>query len=136
MAAVVDPQLSAEPNGAGAETAGRIAVENPATGEAIGYVDELDAGRVSQLVERARAAQPGWHELGFAGRGLLLRRLRHWIVSNRDRVVDTVVAETGKTREDALLGELWYTCDALGFSTTELPAINAGIASPKQLLTG
>ena len=115
MAAVVDPQLSAEQNGAGAETAGRIAVENPATGEVIGYVDELDAGRVSQLVERARAAQPGWHELGFEGRGLLLRRLRHWIVSNRDRVVDTVVAETGKTREDALLGELWYTCDALGF---------------------
>ena len=50
MAAVVDPQLSAEQNGAGAETAGRIAVENPATGEVIGYVDDLDASRVSQLV--------------------------------------------------------------------------------------
>ena len=41
--------------------------------------------------------------------------LRHWLVQNRDRVLDVLVKENGKTREDALLAEMFYTCDALGF---------------------
>ena len=41
--------------------------------------------------------------------------LRHWIVQNRDRVLDVLVKENGKTREDALLAEIFYVCDALGF---------------------
>ena len=42
-------------------------------------------------------------------------RLRRWVVVNRERLVDPVVAENGKTREDALLAELYYLCDSLGF---------------------
>ena len=39
MSAVVNPQATAEQNGAGAD--GKIAVENPATAEVIAYVDDL-----------------------------------------------------------------------------------------------
>jgi acyl-CoA reductase-like NAD-dependent aldehyde dehydrogenase len=92
-----------------------IEVENPATGDIIATVENMSAERVRQLVERARVAQPGWDALGFEARGRLMLRLRHWMVANRARVVDAVVAENGKTREDALLAELFYMADSLGF---------------------
>jgi len=92
-----------------------IAVENPATGETIDFVENMSASQIATLVAQARAAQPHWEALGFAARAKLMYRLRHWLVTNRARVVDIVVAENGKTREDALLAELFYMADSLGF---------------------
>lgn len=94
---------------------GMIAVENPATGETIDSVQLMSADQVAQLVERGRAAQPSWDAVGFEGRARLMLRLRHWVVTNRSKIVDVVVAENGKTREDALLAELFYLADSLGF---------------------
>ena len=92
-----------------------IAVENPATGALIARVPVTSAGEVAAMVARARAAQPAWDELGFAGRGRVLRRAQKWLVDNADRVVDTIVAETGKTHEDAIVNELGYAAGAFGF---------------------
>jgi acyl-CoA reductase-like NAD-dependent aldehyde dehydrogenase len=115
MCAVVNPQRIADQNGAGADGAAQIAVENPATGETVAYVADLSAAQVEALVQRARVAQPAWQALGFGERGRLMRELRRWLVINRTRVIDTLVAEGGKTREDALLADMWYVCDSLGF---------------------
>ena len=67
------------------------------------------------MVERARAAQTGWQALGFEGRAKVLRRTQKWVLDNSDRFLDTLVAETGKTREDAVLAELGYAAGAFGF---------------------
>src|SRR5688572_13622621 len=92
----------------GSSSGGEIVVENPATGQEIGRVPELSAGEVAELAAKARAAQPGWNALGFEGRGKILSRAQKWIVDNRDRVVETIVRETGKTYEDALIAEVNY----------------------------
>jgi len=92
-----------------------IDVENPATGAKIGQVPDLSAEEVGELVRRARAAQPAWEQLGFKGRARLMYALRSWLVEHRNEVVDLVVAENGKTREDALLAELFYVADSLGY---------------------
>jgi acyl-CoA reductase-like NAD-dependent aldehyde dehydrogenase len=117
MSALENAEVAIEPNGAAAEAKpeGRIAVENPATGEIVGYVDDMDAAAVAAIVDRARAAQPGWDALGFEGRAAKLRDLRTWLVENRNRVIDVLVKEGGKTPEDAMLADLWYVCDSLGF---------------------
>ncbi|PWU17268.1 MAG: succinate-semialdehyde dehydrogenase [Candidatus Rokuibacteriota bacterium] len=115
MSALENAEVAvADQNGAAARD-GRIAVENPATGQVIGHVDDMDPARVATIVERARAAQPGWEALGFEQRAAKMRALRWWLVTNRRRVIDILVAEGGKTPEDAMLGDLWYVCDALGF---------------------
>ena len=44
-----------------------------------------------------------------------MRRAQKWMLDNADRVIDTVVSETGKTYEDAQLADLGYTVTALGF---------------------
>src|SRR3954462_3717323 len=96
-------------NGGAAPT---IAVENPATGDTIGHVPDLSAAEVAALAKRARIAQPGWEALGFEGRAEVFREMRRWLVQNRQRVVQTIVAETGKTREDAQTTELFLILDS------------------------
>jgi acyl-CoA reductase-like NAD-dependent aldehyde dehydrogenase len=94
---------------------GMIAVENPATGATIGLVEQMSAAQVELLVQRARAAQPAWEARGFEERGRLMLRLRQWLVANRESVVSELMAENGKSHEDALLAEVFYVADSLGF---------------------
>ncbi len=99
-------------NGAGA--AG-IEVENPATGKVIATVPVVSPEQVAELVARARRAQPGWEALGFGGRAAVMKRCQKWVSDNADRVIDTIVSETGKTYEDALLAEVGYAEGAFAF---------------------
>jgi acyl-CoA reductase-like NAD-dependent aldehyde dehydrogenase len=92
-----------------------IPVENPATGEVIATVAITGADEVRAIVARARAAQPAWEQLGFEGRAKVLRRAQKWVVDNSDRIVATIVSETGKTHDDAVISELGYAASAFGF---------------------
>jgi acyl-CoA reductase-like NAD-dependent aldehyde dehydrogenase len=106
---------------AAAEKRSGIPVENPATGEVIATVPALSADEVKALVARAREAQPAWEALGFEERGRILRRMQKWTTDNADRIVETIVSETGKTYEDALLAEVMYCANAFGFWAKEAP---------------
>ena len=89
-------------------------VSNPATGQPLAQVPALSREETLALVDRARAAQPGWEALGFDGRAAVMRDLRKWLVDNRDRVLRTLTEESGKPWVDAQI-ELYYVLDTLGF---------------------
>src|SRR5919197_759083 len=103
-----------------------IDVETPATGAVIRTLPVTSPADVQAMAERARAAQPGWEALGFEGRGRVLRRMQKWVVDNADRVVQTIVDETGKTYEDASIVELAYGAGALA-------AGNAVLLKPSEI---
>jgi acyl-CoA reductase-like NAD-dependent aldehyde dehydrogenase len=92
-----------------------IEVENPATGRVIATVPVVAPQDVAALVARARLAQPGWEALGFEGRAAVMKRCQKWMSDNADRVIDTIVSETGKAYEDALLAEVSYAEGAFAF---------------------
>jgi acyl-CoA reductase-like NAD-dependent aldehyde dehydrogenase len=73
------------------------------------------APHVAELVARARAAHPGWAAVGFDARAKLMRRLRSALIGELDGLIETLQAESGRTREDLLFGEVYYCCDSLGF---------------------
>jgi acyl-CoA reductase-like NAD-dependent aldehyde dehydrogenase len=98
-----------------------IVVENPATGEAIATLAACTPDQLTEMAARARRAQPGWQALGFAGRAKVLRRMQKWVLDNSDRFLDTLVSETGKTREDAALAELGYAASSFGFWAKNAP---------------
>ena len=110
-----DVSTNGKPNGSTVE------VRNPATGELIGSVPAMSPGDVTEAVARARAAQPGWEALGFAERGRILRRMQKWTLDNAERIIATIVAENGKTYEDAQLAELSYAASAFGFWAKNAP---------------
>ncbi len=97
-----------------------IAVVNPATGKQIGTVPDLGADEVRAIVERARQAQPAWQELGFEGRGRILRRMQRWILDNTDPLIAALREETGKVFEDAAL-EVAYLGAMFGFWAKKAP---------------
>jgi acyl-CoA reductase-like NAD-dependent aldehyde dehydrogenase len=92
----------------------KIVVENPATGQVVATLEACTAEQLADMAARARRAQPAWQALGFEGRGKILRRAQKWLLDNADRVAETEISETGKTREDVLL-ELGIPVAAFGF---------------------
>jgi acyl-CoA reductase-like NAD-dependent aldehyde dehydrogenase/choline dehydrogenase-like flavoprotein len=99
-----------------------IGVENPATGETLAEVPELGPEEITAIVGAARAAQPGWEELGFPARGEILLAARRWMVANAERVVGTICAETGRPADETQFAELAYGLSALEFWAKQAPA--------------
>src|SRR5271169_7155389 len=97
--ATVEQHLPETSNGIAEQARPEIPVENPATGETVATVPDLGAEAVAEMAARGRAAQPEWEAYGFGGRGRVMRRAQKWIMDNADRVVETIVSETGKTYE-------------------------------------
>ncbi|HEX6714360.1 MAG TPA: aldehyde dehydrogenase family protein [Thermoleophilaceae bacterium] len=119
MATLETPGRSVQLNGG--DAGAQIPVENPATGQTIGHVPDMDAAAVKHMVEGARAAQPAWAELGFEARAKVFYRARKWLVDNRERVARTIIDETGKTREDAMLAEVLFIADSFGYWAKSAP---------------
>ncbi|HLI32133.1 MAG TPA: aldehyde dehydrogenase family protein [Solirubrobacteraceae bacterium] len=107
--------------GGQSDAEGSITVENPATGEVIGTVAEIGAQELERMAERGRQAQRPWEALGFEGRGEILRRAQRWVMDNSERIIETIVRETGKTYEDAQFAELLYAANAFGFWAKKAP---------------
>jgi acyl-CoA reductase-like NAD-dependent aldehyde dehydrogenase len=92
-----------------------LEVRSPASGVTIEHVGITDSSDIPAVVARAREVQPHWERLGIAARARIFKRAQKWLLANQQRVVETIVAENGKTYEDALLPEFWYGVHSVGF---------------------
>ncbi len=116
MATTVERQTGAAKDGAGDS----IKVSNPATGLLVATLPACTPQQVAEMAARARRAQPAWHAQGFDARGKILRRAQKWLLDNVERVVETEMSESGKTREDVVL-ELSIPVAAFGFWAKHAP---------------
>jgi acyl-CoA reductase-like NAD-dependent aldehyde dehydrogenase len=91
-----------------------IEVRRPFDGFPLEEITVDPPDRVADTVARVRAAQAGWEEIGFEGRGHWLEQLRDWILDNQERIDDLMQAESGKVRADAAL-EAFYLLGAINF---------------------
>jgi acyl-CoA reductase-like NAD-dependent aldehyde dehydrogenase len=115
-----------------------IAVENPATGETLATVPEIEPEELAALVERGREAQPGWEALGFEGRAEELLAARRSMVANGERVVQTISGETGRPADESQFAELSYGISALEFWARRAPGYLAdeGVESASPFVRG
>ena len=118
---MADTTIAPQTDSVSADLRPVIEVENPATGDVIAHVPVTTPEGVAEAAARARRAQPGWDALGFEGRAAIFDRCRRWIVSNSERVIETIVSETGKTYEDALIAEIGYAEAAFAFWAKNAP---------------
>ena len=84
---------------------------DPATRESLGEIRVDTPGDVDAAVARARAAQKEWGKSSFEERRSVLRRLMAYTVDHKDEIAETIQRDSGKTRENALIGEIWTTCE-------------------------
>ncbi|MGH2818341.1 MAG: aldehyde dehydrogenase family protein [Actinomycetota bacterium] len=75
---------------------------NPRTGEIRSEVQANAPGEISDVVDRARKVAPEWAAIAPEGRGRFMREVRHRIYDRMDDIVETVAAECGKPRNEAL----------------------------------
>jgi acyl-CoA reductase-like NAD-dependent aldehyde dehydrogenase len=91
-----------------------IVVENPATGQVVATLEAATPEQVAEMAERARRAQPAWQADGFAARAKVLSRFQKWMCDHAERILDTEMSESGKTREDVTI-ELNLVVASAGF---------------------
>jgi acyl-CoA reductase-like NAD-dependent aldehyde dehydrogenase len=86
---------------------------DPATREPLGSVRVDSPADVDAAVARAKAAQKAWAKTTFAERRRVLKALLAYTVEHKDEICAEVQRASGKTRENALLGEIWPVCEKL-----------------------
>ncbi|MDP3859063.1 MAG: aldehyde dehydrogenase family protein [Stagnimonas sp.] len=86
---------------------------NPATGARLGQMPAASPEDVAAAVARARVVQKVWAQSSFAQRRAVLGHLLDLVLEQADEIVAAVVEDSGKTHENALLGEVMTVCTKL-----------------------
>ncbi|MCM3704329.1 MULTISPECIES: alpha-ketoglutaric semialdehyde dehydrogenase GucD [Cytobacillus] len=74
---------------------------NPATKEAVGYVQKSTEEELNRAVEAAFNAKKAWRKLGQAARGQLLFQTANILESRLDEIAESMTREMGKTLPEA-----------------------------------
>jgi succinate-semialdehyde dehydrogenase/glutarate-semialdehyde dehydrogenase len=82
-------------------------VTNPATGEVIAELPDLDKAEVSKAIDTAHAAQKVWAKKTGKERAAVLRKLNDLMVANADDLATILTMEMGKPWPEAR-GEILY----------------------------
>ncbi len=106
-------QAAERPTDPGRTEPGTIACFDPATGEPLGEVRVTTPAEVRECVRRARIAQRTWARASFDTRRALLGAILEHVLDHADELCRMVVRDAGKTRENAMLGEIWPVCEKL-----------------------
>jgi len=111
----------------------RLRLASPATLEAIGEIEVQTAEDVRSALAAARAAQPDWAALSFAARARYLERALALLLERQDEFVDVIMRESGKPRTEALMIDIFASCDSLAWYAKHAPRI---LRTRKQRLHG
>jgi acyl-CoA reductase-like NAD-dependent aldehyde dehydrogenase len=90
-----------------AEARGVIECYEPATRKPLGSVRVTAPGEIPERVARARGAQARWAASSFAERRRLLGLILDHVLAHADELCDVIARDSGKTRHNAMLGEIW-----------------------------
>lgn len=91
--------------------AGNIAVNNVLYGKVSYEISDINEDSARSLVNSSRKMARQLRQSDIKERVRELKKIRHRIFQQRGMVIDAVVAETGKSRTDALVSEVMGTLD-------------------------
>ncbi|EJJ27072.1 NADP-dependent succinate-semialdehyde dehydrogenase [Rhizobium sp. CF142] len=101
-----------------ADPSNAIEVNNPATGEIIGYVPKLGAVEARTAIEAARVAQKGWAARTANDRCAVLRKWFNLMIENKEDLARILTLEQGKPLAEAT-GEIVYGASFLDWFAEE-----------------
>ncbi|EGP88078.1 uncharacterized protein MYCGRDRAFT_71451 [Zymoseptoria tritici IPO323] len=97
------------------KVAGSTAIQcyAPASGTFLGLVNPATKDRIDRTIAKAAAAQKTWRLSTFAQRRKVLKTILKFILDNQENIIRTACLDSGKTRVDALFGEVLVTVEKL-----------------------
>ena len=90
-----------------------LQLRSPVTLEPTGELVCASSDDVAEAIDRARRAQPSWAATSMKTRRDIVERALQLVLERQDEIIDTVVAETGKARTDAMSMEVFSVADSL-----------------------
>ncbi|WP_182354080.1 CoA-acylating methylmalonate-semialdehyde dehydrogenase [Flaviflexus huanghaiensis] len=97
------------------DPAGRIPVENPATGDVIAELLEASPADLDDAVRVAAEAQKEWARTPLAKRTAMMFTMRELVLAHEDELARAIVTEHGKDYSDAV-GEIQRGRETLDFA--------------------
>jgi len=94
---------------------GTLAIHAPATGEWLGDVRVPSSEQIAEALDRARAAQARWASTALESRCEQVLLLRDAIVDRAEELIDLLVREAGKPRQEALVHEVMVVADLASY---------------------
>lgn len=85
----------------------------PATGQHLGTFAATTRDEMDSQIARAAAAQKVWANSPISTRRTVLQTLRRFILDNQNEISRVACRDSGKTRLDALMGEIMVTLEKL-----------------------
>ena len=113
-------------NGEWVTTSDSLEVDNPATGEVIATIPQLDADAVNQAVTAANEAFKLWRKKTPAERGELVYKWYELMVAHTDELATIMTTEQGKPLAEAK-GEIAYAASYVKWFAEEAMRINGEI---------
>jgi acyl-CoA reductase-like NAD-dependent aldehyde dehydrogenase len=107
---------------------------SPATEAPIGEITVTTPDEVRAVVQRARAAQPGWEATGFDGRRRYMEKALQVLLARQEEFIDVIVRETGRSRLETIMMEIFPGCDSLSYYPKKAKKILADRKVPLHLL--
>lgn len=92
-----------------------LRTRSPVDGRVLNDFDVANAEDVAAAMARARAAQPAWAAASFAERARVLQRAMAILMEKQEAFIDRIVAETGRSRMETTMMEIFAACDSLNF---------------------
>jgi acyl-CoA reductase-like NAD-dependent aldehyde dehydrogenase len=102
-----------------------IVVTNPNTIEKLYEIQETEFSHIEKIYSRARQVQKQIENLTIEQRIQEVLKINDYIIANREKIIDRIVAETGKARFDALVSEVFEVCDVIDHFKKAAPKILA-----------
>lgn len=112
----------------------RMKLASPATGAPIGEITVTTPDEVRAAVRRARAAQPAWEATGFDGRRRYMEKALKALLGRQEEFIDVIVRETGRSRMETIMMEIFPACDSLSYYGKKAKKILADQKVPLHLL--
>lgn len=87
----------------------------PATSQYLGTFTATTKEEMNQQIIKAKAAQKTWAKSPFSLRRQLLRTLSRFIIDHQEDIARVACRDSGKTKLDALMGEIMVTLEKLNW---------------------
>ncbi len=97
------------------EQATEITVQNPRTGETLYSVPPASPSEIKEVYRAAQSAFDLISQMSVRERLEEIGKLRRYILAHKEEIIDRVISETGKSRMDALLSEIFTTLDVIDY---------------------
>ncbi|KAI4727515.1 ALDH-like protein [Aureobasidium sp. EXF-10728] len=85
----------------------------PATGQLLGVINPSTPDGIDRAIARAQEAQRTWALTTFSQRRKVLKTLLKYVLTHQDDIATAACLDSGKTRVDALFGEILVTAEKL-----------------------